>query len=97
MMAAGWDADATKALISIWGQEKVQNQLNSITRNRIIYEKNCAEVGSGGVHLKLATMSNRNKKPYTEILQGKLQVNSQQTHLCFVYSSNVYKATGKVW
>ena len=38
-MAAGWDADATKALINIWGQENVQSQLDSVTRNRVIYEK----------------------------------------------------------
>ena len=38
-MAAGWDADATKALIGIWDQENVQNQLDSVTRNRVIYEK----------------------------------------------------------
>ena len=38
-MAAGWDADATKALISIWGQENVQTQLDSVSRNRKTYEK----------------------------------------------------------
>ena len=38
-MVAGWDADTTKALISIWGQESIQSQLDSITRNRVIYEK----------------------------------------------------------
>ena len=39
MMAAGWDADAMKALIGIRGQENVKSQLDSVTRNRVIYEK----------------------------------------------------------
>ena len=37
--AASWDADIAKALIGIRGQEGVQSQLDSIVRNRAIYEQ----------------------------------------------------------
>ena len=31
-MAAGWNENVTNALISIWGQESVQSQFDSIVR-----------------------------------------------------------------
>ena len=37
-MAGGWTNDATKALIGIWGESNVQNQLDNVKRNRDIYE-----------------------------------------------------------
>ena len=52
-MGAGWDADATKALISIWGQENVQNQLDSITRNSVIYQKIEQRLEAEGYHKSL--------------------------------------------
>ena len=39
MAGAGWSAEETKALISLWGQANVQSQLDGVTRNRSIYEK----------------------------------------------------------
>ena len=43
-MAAGWDfagtkAAETKALLSIWRDADVQNQLYGIVRNKAIYQK----------------------------------------------------------
>ena len=38
-MAAGWSTDATKALLSVWGEQNIQNQLDGVVRNRVIYEK----------------------------------------------------------
>ena len=37
-MAVGWTADETIALIAAWGETHVQEQLDSVTRNRDIYE-----------------------------------------------------------
>uniref|UniRef100_A0A1X7V6C0 Myb/SANT-like DNA-binding domain-containing protein n=1 Tax=Amphimedon queenslandica TaxID=400682 RepID=A0A1X7V6C0_AMPQE len=38
-MAAGWSAEATAALLAIWGEENVQEQLDGVARNRSIYER----------------------------------------------------------
>ena len=48
-MATGWTYDQTKALISIWGQEDVQQELDGVIRNRTIYEKVASELGKVGV------------------------------------------------
>ncbi len=34
--AAGWAIEATRALVSVWGQESVYSQLNGVARNRSI-------------------------------------------------------------
>ena len=38
-MAAGWTTAATTALLGMCGEENVQGQLDSVKRNRSIYEK----------------------------------------------------------
>ena len=43
-MAAGWTADETRALVGIWGQENIQNELDGVARNRTIYEKIAKEL-----------------------------------------------------
>ena len=43
-MAAGWTAEETGALISIWGQANVQNELDGVTRNRTVFEKIAKEM-----------------------------------------------------
>ena len=48
-MATGWTYDQTKALISIWGQEDVQRELDGVIRNRTIYEKVASELRKVGV------------------------------------------------
>ena len=34
----GWSNEATRVLIALWGGNKVQEQLDSVARNRAIYE-----------------------------------------------------------
>ena len=33
-----WTSEETQALISVWGQENVQSQLDGVQRNRVIFE-----------------------------------------------------------
>ena len=47
-MAAGWTFGATKALVSVWGQESVQNELDGVARNRTIYERISRELMAKG-------------------------------------------------
>ena len=35
---AGWSNEATHALVSLWGEANVQEKLDSVSRNRTIYE-----------------------------------------------------------
>ena len=48
-MATGWSYDNTKALVTIWGQEDVQRQLDGIQRNRIVYQRVASELRKVGV------------------------------------------------
>ena len=34
-----WTNEATKALLSIWGRESIQNQLKEVKRNRCVFER----------------------------------------------------------
>jgi len=34
----GWSNEATRALISLWGEANVQEKLNGVSRNCTIYE-----------------------------------------------------------
>lgn len=38
-MAAGWTTEATRALLSIWREQNIQDQLDGIVRDKFIYEK----------------------------------------------------------
>jgi len=38
-MAGRWSVEETKALIAMWGQENVQNQLERIHRNCDVYQR----------------------------------------------------------
>ena len=48
-MATGWDYEQTKALISIWGQNNVQRELDGVARNRTVYERISSELRRVGV------------------------------------------------
>ena len=48
-MATGWDYEQTKALISIWGQNNVQRELDGVARNRTVYEMISSELRKVGV------------------------------------------------
>ena len=47
-MAAGWSTDATRALVSVWSQQNIQNELNGVSRNRAIYERIARELRNKG-------------------------------------------------
>ena len=48
MAAAGWSTDATKALVSVWSQQNVQNELDGVSRNRAIFERIARELRNKG-------------------------------------------------
>jgi len=48
MAAKGWSNDATKALIAIWGESHVQEKLDSVTRNKVIYEDIAEKMSAQG-------------------------------------------------
>ena len=50
-MAGSWNVEETKALIAIWGQEKVWSQLDRVHRNRDIYQCITMELEDNG-HVK---------------------------------------------
>ena len=35
---AGWSNEATRALVSLWGEANVQEKLDGVSRNHTIYE-----------------------------------------------------------
>ena len=45
---AGWSVDATKALVVVWSQENVQNQLDGVSRNKTIFERISKEMLARG-------------------------------------------------
>ena len=47
-MATGWMPEETKALIGVWGEANVQQQLDSVRRNRDIYEGIASELAKKG-------------------------------------------------
>ena len=38
-MAAGWSNEETRALVSVWGQANVQSELDSVARNRVVFQR----------------------------------------------------------
>ena len=48
MAAGGWSADATRALVSVWSQQNVQNELDGVSRNRAIFERIARELRNKG-------------------------------------------------
>ena len=47
-MAAGWSGEETRALVSVWGQENTQSELDGVTRNRTIFERIAKELREMG-------------------------------------------------
>lgn len=47
-MVAGWTAAETKALISVWGEANMQDQLDSVKQNKDIYERIASELSAQG-------------------------------------------------
>ena len=61
-MAAGWDLAETKALLGIWGDADIQNQLDGIVRNKAIYQK----VATAMAELGYSCMWHRAKLPVAQ-------------------------------
>ena len=49
-MTSHWTESETKALISIWGSEEVQEKLDGVVRNRNIYETISWELSKAGIN-----------------------------------------------
>ena len=47
-MVAGWSAQETRVLVSIWGEADVQSQLDGVVRNKVLYEKIYREMEISG-------------------------------------------------
>ena len=37
-MAAGWSNEATKVLLTIWGEQNIQNQIDDVVWNKVVNE-----------------------------------------------------------
>ena len=47
MAGPGWSASATRALIAVWREVDVQQKLDSVKRNKIIYEEIAEKMREG--------------------------------------------------
>ena len=36
-MVVGWSNEATKVLLTVWGVQNIQNQLDGVVRNKVVY------------------------------------------------------------
>ena len=48
IMASGCGSKETRTQVSLWGQENVQNELDTAIRNRTVYEQIVREMGKRG-------------------------------------------------
>lgn len=46
--SSGWSSEATRALIGIWGQADVQSKLDSVKRNKDIFQQIAKELADLG-------------------------------------------------
>ena len=37
VMVAGWSNEATKVLLTVWGVQNIQNQLDGVVWNKVVY------------------------------------------------------------
>ena len=37
VMVASWSDEATKVLLTVWGVQNIQNQLDGVVRNKVVY------------------------------------------------------------
>ena len=69
-MEAGWSTDATRALIAIWGEQNIQQNLDGVTRNKTIFEKNVAAMKEKGYDL-LQAVPHESKESQGQVQQSK--------------------------
>lgn len=48
VMAASWTTEEIRALVSVWGQESIQSELEGVQRNRTIYQRIARELKDQG-------------------------------------------------
>ena len=48
MSGAGWTDDATRALLSLWSEHNIQDQLDGVKRNSHIYAKLASDLSEMG-------------------------------------------------
>lgn len=48
MSSAGWTDDATRALLSLWSEHNIQDQLDGVKRNSHIYAKLASDLSEMG-------------------------------------------------
>ena len=46
---APWEDREVQALITIWGENNIQEQLDSATRNKVVYERISRELKKQGI------------------------------------------------
>ena len=45
---AGWSAEETRALVSVWGEANIQSELDGVTRYRTVFERIAKEMAELG-------------------------------------------------
>ena len=54
---AGWTAEETSALVSVWGHAEVQTKLDGVTRNRTVFERISKELREMGFAMTVITFA----------------------------------------
>ena len=63
-MAAGWTDNATQALLSVRGEQNVQEQLDGVKRNRHIYDQISAALRDMGYDFSAKQCRTKVKQKY---------------------------------
>ena len=90
-MAGSWTAEETRALITIWSQESVQDELKRVHRNRDIFQRISMEL-EDWIRQDLATVSNKIKKSNHDIQEGTRYAKLT----CYIYLIQNSQAVKKV-
>ena len=80
---AGWSNEATRALISLWGEANVQEKLNGVSRNRTIYEgiaEGMREAGHDYSWKQCRTKVKNLTQKYRKVLFQCLELLKQYVH-----------------
>ena len=83
MSGAGWTDESTRALLSIWGQQNIQQQLDGVKRNTYIYDKISSELSD--VSYEFTTKQCRTK--VKNLIQSYRKV--RYVRPVFVYYNNL--------
>ena len=64
----GWSNEATRALIALWGENKVQEQLDSVARNKAIYEDIAEGMRKAGTWKQCCTKAKNLAQKYRKVI-----------------------------